>query len=310
MLLARAITLIESNAPHHQVKAQQLIEAVLPYTGQALRLGITGLPGAGKSTLIEALGCELLAMGHKVAVLAIDPSSTVSHGSILGDKTRMERLSLSEHAFVRPSPAAGTLGGVARKSRETLLLCEAAGYDVILIETVGVGQSEVSLREMVDCFVMVLLAGAGDDLQGIKRGIMEMLDILVINKADAQPEATERTRRDYARALHYLQPYTPDWQVPVLKLAALQHTGLEELWAQIQRFQNHLSQQHLLESQRQQQRLDWFEQLLQEGLWQHFLQQPAFQSAYQQMRAAVAAGQKNAVAAALSLIEQLPDGCP
>ena len=212
MILSRAITLIESNSPRHFPKAQRVLQDLLPHTGKALRIGITGVPGAGKSTMIEAFGNMLCDMGHRVAVLTVDPTSSVTKGSILGDKTRMGTLSRREEAFIRPSPAGGTLGGVARKSRETMLLCEAAGYDVILIETVGVGQSETTVRSMVDFFLLVVLTGAGDELQGIKKGIMELADAIVINKADGDNRTKAQVARgEYERMIEYIRPATPGW---------------------------------------------------------------------------------------------------
>ncbi|MGE5501995.1 MAG: methylmalonyl Co-A mutase-associated GTPase MeaB [Ignavibacteriales bacterium] len=233
--LARAITLVESRRADHQAAARQLLERVMPRTGKAQRVGITGVPGAGKSTTIEALGCNLTAAGHRVAVLAVDPSSGRTGGSILGDKTRMERLAQNPNAYIRPSPSGGALGGVARKTREAMLLCEAAGFDVIIVETVGVGQSETVVADMVDIFLALLIPGGGDELQGIKKGLIELADIIVINKADADPDKARRSMRDYKAALHILTPATPDWTPVVLTASGLKNTGLDHVWATIER---------------------------------------------------------------------------
>ena len=229
-ILSRAITLIESTLPAHQVKAQQVLERCLPYSGKSVRLGITGVPGAGKSTTIEALGTMLTAHNHKVAVLAIDPSSERSGGSILGDKTRMERLSTDANAFIRPSPSAGSLGGVARKTREIITLCEAAGFDVVIVETVGVGQSEVVAHSMVDFFLLLQLANTGDELQGIKRGIMEMADMIAINKADIDPVKSELAATQYRNALHLFPAPESGWTVKVQLCSACTNLGIEDLW--------------------------------------------------------------------------------
>jgi LAO/AO transport system kinase len=233
--LARAITLVESRRVDHQAAARALLEQLMPYTGKAQRIGITGVPGAGKSTTIEALGCNLTAAGHRVAVLAVDPSSSRTGGSILGDKTRMERLSVDPNAFIRPSPSSGTLGGVTRKTREAMLLCEAAGFDVVIVETVGVGQSETAVADMVDIFLALLIPGGGDELQGIKKGLIEIADLIVINKADADPDLAERSARQYRAALHILTPASPDWTPPVITASGLKNDGLDRLWAQIER---------------------------------------------------------------------------
>jgi LAO/AO transport system kinase len=232
--LARAITLVESTRPDHRDDAEALLAEILPETGRSIRVGISGAPGAGKSTFIEAFGIHVVEQDHRVAVLAVDPSSSRSGGSILGDKTRMERLTRSPDAFVRPSPTRGTLGGVARRTREAILLCEAAGFDVVLVETVGVGQSEVQVAAMVDCFLVLIAPGAGDELQGLKRGIMELADIVVVNKADGDLAAPAKTTAaDYAAALHLLRPRTPGWSPPVLLCSALEGTGIGEVWGAI-----------------------------------------------------------------------------
>jgi LAO/AO transport system kinase len=233
--LARAITLVESRRPDHQATAQALLEKVMPRTGRAQRVGITGVPGAGKSTTIEALGCNLTAAGHRVAVLAVDPSSGRHGGSILGDKTRMERLAADPAAYIRPSPSGGALGGVARKTREAMLLCEAAGFDVIIVETVGVGQSETVVADMVDIFLVLLIPGGGDELQGIKKGLIELADLIVINKADADPELARRSASHYRAALHILAPVAPDWTAPVMTASGLKNAGLDKLWATVER---------------------------------------------------------------------------
>ncbi len=233
--LARAITLVESRRTDHQEAARALLERVMPHTGKAQRLGITGVPGAGKSTTIEALGVNLTRAGHKVAVLAVDPSSSRTGGSILGDKTRMERLATDPNAYIRPSPSGGTLGGVARKTREAMLLCEAAGFDVVIVETVGVGQSETVVADMVDLFLALLIPGGGDELQGIKKGLIEIADMIVINKADSDPARAERSAREYRAALHILTPASPDWTPPVLTASGLNNEGLDRLWTQIER---------------------------------------------------------------------------
>ena len=239
--LAQAITLVESTRADHRDEAAELLTEVLPATGGSIRVGVSGAPGSGKSTLIEALGLQLLVEDHRVAVLAVDPSSTRSGGSILGDKTRMEQLSRMENAFVRPSPTGGTLGGVARRTREVLLLCEAAGFDVVLVETVGVGQSEVAVAGMVDSFVVVLAPGGGDELQGIKRGIMELADIVVVNKADGELEsAAGHAAADIASALHLVRPRSAAWSPTVVLSSALEGRGIHELWGAIERFRDTL----------------------------------------------------------------------
>ncbi|PRQ08411.1 putative GTPase ArgK [Enhygromyxa salina] len=254
--LGRAITLIESSLARDQALARELGERILPHTGAGIRVGITGVPGVGKSTFIETLGRQLTARGTKVAVLAVDPSSTRSGGSILGDKTRMQELARDPLAFVRPSPSRGSLGGVARRTREAILLCEAAGYEVVLVETVGVGQSETMVAGMVDCFLVLMLAGAGDELQGIKRGILELADLVAINKADGDNvERARRARVEYARALHLMPRKSVHWDVPVLTCSGVSGEGVDVLWAEIERFQAALSASGEWEANRAQQRV-------------------------------------------------------
>ncbi|HKY65292.1 MAG TPA: methylmalonyl Co-A mutase-associated GTPase MeaB, partial [Acidimicrobiales bacterium] len=234
--LARSITLVESARADRRAEAAALLDAVLPETGRAVRVGISGTPGAGKSTFIDELGSHLTAAGHRVAVLAVDPSSSRSGGSIMGDKTRMERLARDPAAFIRPSPSGGTLGGVARRTREAAFLCEAAGFDVVLVETVGVGQSETVVADMVDCFVLLAAPGGGDELQGIKRGIMELADVIVVNKADGDLlPAARRAVADHRHAVHLLRPKHPGWTVPVLAVSALHGTGIDEVWTEVER---------------------------------------------------------------------------
>ena len=262
MKLSRAITMVESNAPKHFAMAQDIVQQLLPHTGKAVRIGITGVPGAGKSTIIEALGCLLCQQGHKVAVLAVDPSSSVTGGAILGDKTRMEQLSREKNAFIRPSPAGGTLGGVSRKSRETMLLCEAAGYDVILVETVGVGQSETTVRSMVDFFLVVVLTGAGDDLQGVKKGVIELADAILVNKADGDNKTKALvTRADYEQILHYLRPATEGWTTKAYTCSAHTGEGIPEIWDVAMEYINQMKETGQLESRRQQQNLTWVREM-------------------------------------------------
>ncbi len=270
-VLGQAITLIESNAAVHQELAQEVLSKLLPHTGDSIRLGVSGLPGAGKSTLIEVLGVHLTTHDHKVAVTAVDPSSTLTRGSILGDKTRMERLARDPRAFIRPAPSGGALGGVARKTRETMLLFEAAGYDVIIVETLGVGQSEVTVRGMVDFYLLVLLAGAGDELQGIKRGVIEIADCIVVNKADGNNRAAaESARADYERALHYLPPATEGWTTPALAVSARENEGIEEVWKLVERFVELTQGNGAFSRRRQQQNLQWLHCMVEERLHEAF----------------------------------------
>lgn len=266
-VLGQAITLVESNAHSHFEMGQNVLRQLLPHTGKSIRIGITGVPGAGKSTFIEALGLHLCEQGHKVAVLAVDPSSTVTRGSILGDKTRMELLSRDLRAFIRPSPSSGTLGGVTRKSRETILVCEAAGFDVILVETVGVGQSETTVRSMVDFFLLLMIAGAGDELQGIKKGIMELADALLVNKADGDNKIkANAARADYNRALHYLAPATEGWYTKAYTCSALTGEGIDAIWKVISEFRQQVTESGAFEKRRQRQTLDWVYSMVEEHL--------------------------------------------
>jgi len=266
-VLGRAISLVESNARAHHELAQNVLTQLLPFTGKALRVGISGVPGVGKSTFIEALGTMLTKQGHKVAVLAVDPTSERTKGSILGDKTRMVSLSQDRNAFIRPSPSSGSLGGVGRKTRETMLLCEAAGFDVVLVETVGVGQSETMVAEMVDFYLVLMLAGAGDELQGIKRGILELADMIAVNKADGGNEKqAERARLEYEGALHLMHAGKDGWQVPVVKCSGATGHGLDSLWANIERHRSEGEASGLLQQRRQEQLLRWTWQMVEQEL--------------------------------------------
>jgi LAO/AO transport system kinase len=270
-MLSKTITLIESALPAHQEAARRIIGALLPKTGKAVRIGITGVPGVGKSTFIESFGMMLVKERRRVAVLAVDPSSTRSGGSLMADKTRMEKLALERQAFIRPSPSGGTLGGVARKTRETMLVCEAAGFDVIIVETVGVGQSETTVASMVDFFLVLLLAGAGDELQGLKKGILELSDALAINKADGTNVGpAKKAAKVYEMALHLLQPSSPHWSPPVLTCSALEMTGVAEIWKTVLRHREALSRSGELHQKRRQQAVDWMWALIDEGLQDRF----------------------------------------
>lgn len=307
--LAKAITLIESRNLDHSLAATTLLDELLPDTGNSIRIGISGVPGAGKSTFIEAFGMHLLGQGHKVAVLAVDPSSQLSGGSILGDKTRMEELARETNAFIRPSPAGQTLGGVARKTRETMLVCEAAGFDVIIVETVGVGQSEITVASMVDFFLLLQLPNAGDELQGIKRGVMEIADAIVINKAegDNRPRA-ELARQQYANALHMLKPKSLNWQVPALLCSALQGEGIAEVWSMIKDFRERMLQSGELAKKRKLQASDWMWTLLMDDLKEMFLRDRNVEALLGQVQEAVASGVTTPSAAARRLLEVFKRG--
>jgi LAO/AO transport system kinase len=303
-VLGRAITLVESQRPEHQQLAQALLERLLPRTGNAIRVGITGVPGAGKSTFIEALGCHLVAAGGRVAVLAVDPSSGVSGGSILGDKTRMARLAASPQAFIRPSPSAGRLGGVAQKTRESMLLCEAAGYDVILVETVGVGQSETVVAGMTDIFLALLLAGAGDELQGIKRGILELVDVLAVNKADQDnQQRAAAAAREIATALHIVHGGSGR-EVPVLTCSAAENTGVEEVWRAVTDLHARRVESGDLQRRRREQSLRWMHALLEEGLLRFFRQNAELRQRLEELEVEVSAGARAPYAAVRELLDR------
>lgn len=301
--LARAITLIESRRADHQLAARDLLTQAMPRTGGAHRIGVTGVPGVGKSTFIDAFGTLLTEMGHKVAVLAVDPSSRRSGGSILGDKTRMERLSINPDAFIRPSPAGDTLGGVARKTRETLLLCEAAGYDVILVETVGVGQSETVVADMVDVFLVLMLPNAGDELQGIKKGVLEIADIIAVNKADIDANAAARAARRYQNALHILEPIDPSWPPPVLTISGETGDGLVGLWETLELHRRKTIESGSHKERRSRQLKRWLETLIDDGLRRAFRSDPGINARYQKMMEDVARGVVPAGAAADALLD-------
>jgi LAO/AO transport system kinase len=307
--LAKAITLVESTRADHQQAAQRLLELLLPDTGRASRIGVSGVPGVGKSTFIEAFGLHLIGKGKRVAVLAVDPSSARSGGSILGDKTRMPRLSASPDAYIRPSPSGGSLGGVARRTREALLVCEAAGYDVVLVETVGVGQSEVAVASMVDFFLVLMLAGAGDELQGIKKGILELADALAINKADGDNvEHARRAAADYRSALRLFRHTSPSWDPPVITVSAIEGKGIDKIWSVIEEHRAHLGASGELAQKRREQQQNWFWSMIDDGLKQHFLAREDVQHLLPTMEAAVADERLTPTEAARRLLSLLDEG--
>lgn len=309
--IAKAITLLESTRADHRQQADELLTALLPYTGKAFRLGISGVPGVGKSTFIEALGLHLISQGHRVAVLAVDPSSSVSGGSILGDKTRMEHLSVNERAYIRPSPSSGTLGGVAEKTRESMLVCEAAGYDVVIVETVGVGQSETTVANMTDMFVLMQLPNAGDDLQAIKKGVMEIADLVAINKADLDANAATRAQAQITSSLRLLGLHgNPDnahhneqiWHPQVIQLSALQGTGVEAFWAKVQEFHKLQLSNGKQVTRRQNQALAWMWERIDAGLKQAFRQHPDVQALLPKLTHEVLEGRLAASTAARNML--------
>ncbi|MGC6492001.1 MAG: methylmalonyl Co-A mutase-associated GTPase MeaB [Myxococcota bacterium] len=302
-VLARTITLIESSHPRHRAMAAQVLTALAPFTGGALRVGLTGVPGVGKSTFVESLGLQLVESGHRLAVLAVDPSSAVSGGSILGDKTRMQRLAADPRAFIRPSPSQGTLGGVHRRTRETLLLCEAAGYDVVLVETVGVGQSEASVANMVDTFVVLVLAGAGDELQGIKKGVLELADVLAVNKADGpNVVAAKRRARELERALHLVRQRRSWWTPPVLSCSSIEGDGLADVWQSVLAHRSELDSRGELDVERARQRRAWMWARITEALREQFEAHPGVARCLPEVEAELTAGTLSAAEASERLL--------
>ena len=307
-MVAKTITLIESSLAAHQEKAKTIVDALLPHAGKAVRIGITGVPGVGKSTYIESFGLQLVRQKHRVAVLAVDPSSSKSGGSIMGDKTRMERLSMEQGAFIRPSPSGGTLGGVARRTRETIVVCEAAGFDVIIVETVGVGQSETTVASMVDFFLVLMLAGAGDELQGIKKGVLELADAIAINKADGNNiENAKNAKIEYEKALNLLTPSSKNWSPPVLTCSAVTMAGIEDIWRTILEFKDKLETSGELMEKRRKQALDWLWALVEEGLRERFYRNPDVEKSLPEIVESVENGMTAPTLAAQRLLNLLDE---
>jgi GTPase len=307
--LARGITLVESRREDHRLSAEKLLDLLLPKTGKSIRLGISGPPGVGKSTFIEAFGQYLIDNGHKVAVLAIDPSSKISGGSILGDKTRMTELAKRKEAFIRPSPAGETLGGVARRTREAMLLCEAAGFDVVIVETVGVGQSETAVAEMTDMFLLLLSPGGGDDLQGVKRGVMELADLLIVNKADGDlAAAAERTASDYAHALRLMHALHEDWQPSVVKCSALKGEGMKAVWDKVEAFHKATAKTGEFETRRREQAKNWLWQEVSDGLLERLKSDPDLADRLSRLELKVGQRKASPAAAARGLLSSFFKG--
>ncbi|MEF8864849.1 MAG: methylmalonyl Co-A mutase-associated GTPase MeaB [Salinibacter sp.] len=301
--LSQAITLLESTRPDHRDTARAVVEECLPHSGDSIRVAVTGVPGVGKSTFIETLGQRLVAKGRRLAVLTIDPSSERSRGSILGDKTRMGTLASEEGAFIRPSPTAGTLGGVAPRTREAILLCEAAGYDTVFVETVGVGQSEISVRSMVDFFLLLALAGAGDELQGIKRGIVEVADAIAITKADGDNrDPAEAARAEYEKALRLLSDPDSGWEPPVRTCSAQTGAGIDDVWSTVERYRAYTQETGFFEKQRRRQAQHWMERAIEQRLREEFFSNPEVQAAQEDVEAAVRDGRLSSLAAAEQLL--------
>ncbi len=307
-VLSKTITLIESSRSDHKVLSRQVIDSLIPHAGKAVRLGITGVPGAGKSTFIESLGMFLVEQGLKVAVLAVDPSSTLSHGSIMADKTRMEKLSIEPDAFIRPSPSGGTLGGVASKTRETMIACEASGFDVLIVETVGVGQSETTVASMVDFFLVLMISGAGDEIQGIKKGVLELADAVAVNKADGDNIAkAKRARKEYESALHLLRPETRTWAAPVLICSSLKMKGIDNIWETVLDHRKKFTETGELEEKRKKQSVAWMKALLEEGIKEWFYRKNDFRKSLKKLIRDVEKGSVSPTFAAADLLKVLDD---